>query len=69
VNTPELFVSGDTPEIFVIGAMVPLIVSIALGLLIYGAILDSRDARRARRDTQEGQDLAGPRSEPSADDR
>ncbi len=36
----------NTPGLFIIGAVITLIVASAIGLLLYGAILDGRDERR-----------------------
>jgi hypothetical protein len=44
----------NTPELFMIGAIVTAIVSTALGLVLYGAVLDGRDARRAKRQEAAG---------------
>jgi hypothetical protein len=59
----------NTPEIFAIGGVVTFVVLIALGLLIYGAILDGKDNRLASQRAHESQDPAGLRSDPSAGDR
>jgi hypothetical protein len=37
----------NTPGLFVVGAVVMLIVGAAIALLLYGAVLDGRDERRA----------------------
>lgn len=39
----------NTPGLFIIGAIVTLVVALALGLLVYGAILDGREQRRRDR--------------------
>mgnify|MGYP000459845034 CR=1 FL=1 len=35
----------NTPGLFIVGAVITLIVAAAIGLLLYGAVLDGRDAR------------------------
>ena len=37
----------NTPGLFIVGAVVTLVVAAAIAVLIYGAILDGRDERRA----------------------
>jgi hypothetical protein len=38
----------NTPGLFIVGAAVTLIVVAAIAILIYGAVLDGREARRDR---------------------
>lgn len=39
----------NTPGLFIMGVVVTLIVGFALGLVLYGAILDGREQRRRER--------------------
>jgi Na+-translocating ferredoxin:NAD+ oxidoreductase RnfG subunit len=40
----------NTPGLFIVGAGVTLIVVAAIAILLYGAVLDGRDARQERDD-------------------
>lgn len=54
----------NTPELFIIGAVVTLIVAGALALIMYGAIMDGRAARRSARAAEAVADPSQP-SEPA----
>jgi len=49
----------NTPGLFIVGAIVTLIVLAAVGLLVYGALLDGRDIDQASEAEDAGPPVPG----------